>query len=724
MRLFTALSLPETLILALLTLPFTASATELLQGYGRNDYALPCAQACTWATPTTLDCPEYAAMSAEERAVAYPSATCMGNDTWYLTSIAWCITSYCSKDTKPYKIEIFWGTKMIYQVQSIKFSYGEALAQVDTKTPPKPMSPDEAVLNRTISIDDATYQSYLNSVRGYIAIGHNESKYSLLVFLSCIAIPIGFSLLRFLPIPKSVRSKFYAYIIDPPAWGKRHSVPTLGLGIVPTRGQALFILYIIAINVAATFDGYPRYTPNAYFPVRRDELMRHIGNRAGIIAFANIPIIILYAGRNSLLLRLTNWSYSTFIRLHRWVAMVCVVQVILHSLMWLQIMVEAHSHAEAVTYPYWQWGIVGTVAFSLLLPFSILPFRRALYEVFLVVHICLAVVVLVGSWYHIWYLFEDTSGFEIWLIIAIAVWGYERLLRILRISRHGIKKAYITKVDERYLQIDIPEMDAHGHCFVYFPTLSWRPWENHPFSIVNCTRGQLEGEVAQSSSSSQVEGKSQSPTDASLFKEVGMVAVKAPSSSTGNNTIKPGITLFVSPEHGLTSRLPKKADTGISIPILVECSYGHEDPTRFMPTTDYPNTLAIAGGVGITAVLPALQSSLSMYARPIGTSKLYWGTRNRGLVDAVKRMIVEGDNYHDEEGDGSASNWGHFGAHVTIGSRMDIKQVLTRELENTAGGTTVIVCGPQHMCDDARNVCAALARHGAIVRYVEESFSW
>lgn len=67
---------------------------------------------------------------------------------------------------------------MIYQVQSIKFSYAEALAQVDTKTPPKPMSPDLTVLNRTISIDDATYNSYLNAVKGYIAIGKNESKYS------------------------------------------------------------------------------------------------------------------------------------------------------------------------------------------------------------------------------------------------------------------------------------------------------------------------------------------------------------------------------------------------------------------------------------------------------------------------------------------------------------------------------------------------------------------
>ncbi|QPC76277.1 hypothetical protein HYE68_007029 [Fusarium pseudograminearum] len=118
-------------------------------------------------------------MSAEERAAAYSSAACMGNDTWYLTSIAWCIDSYCSKDTKPYKIEKFWYTKMIYQVQSIKFSYAEALAQVDIKTPPKPMSPDMTVLNRTISIDDATYNSYLNAVKGYIAIGKNESKYSI-----------------------------------------------------------------------------------------------------------------------------------------------------------------------------------------------------------------------------------------------------------------------------------------------------------------------------------------------------------------------------------------------------------------------------------------------------------------------------------------------------------------------------------------------------------------
>lgn len=528
-------------------------------------------------------------------------------------------------------------------------------------------------------------------------------------------------------MPTTIRSKFYAYIIDPPACGRRHSVPTLGLGIVPTRGQALFILYIIAINIMATLDGYPRFTPNAYFPVHRDELMRHIGNRAGVIAFANIPIIILYAGRNSLLLRLTNWSYSTFILLHRWVAMVCVVQVILHSLMWLEIMVESHSHSVVVTYPYWQWGIVATLVFSMLLPFSILPFRRAFYEVFLIVHICFAIVALVGSWYHIWYLFEYTSGFEIWLIIAIALWGYERLLRVIRVLRYGIKKAYITSIDEKYLRVDIPNIDAHGHCFVYFPTLSWRIWENHPFSIVNCSEGQLNKDTLLSSSSSRVESSTEDKviaTNPSFSKEVGGVAVNSSNTPAQDKKVQPGITLFVSIERGITSRLPRKANTGTAIPILIECSYGHEDSSRFVPTTQYPNTLAIAGGVGATAVLPALQGSLSMFARPLGTSKLYWGVRNRGLVDAVKGMIVSEDNCAAEQGDGRPSNWGHFEAHVTIGSRMDIKQVLAKELENAVGGTTVIVCGPQQMCDDARYVCAGLARHGAGIRYVEESFSW
>ncbi|KAF6530506.1 hypothetical protein HZS61_001818 [Fusarium oxysporum f. sp. conglutinans] len=128
--------------------------------------------------PSTLDCPEYAGMTAEEKAEAYPSAECFSNDTSYLTSMAYCIHSYCPKDVKIYKVENFWETLMIYESKSIRWSYPEALAQVNTTSVPKPMSPEETVFNRTISIDAATFQSYMNGVRGYKAVAKNESKYS------------------------------------------------------------------------------------------------------------------------------------------------------------------------------------------------------------------------------------------------------------------------------------------------------------------------------------------------------------------------------------------------------------------------------------------------------------------------------------------------------------------------------------------------------------------
>ncbi|KAF5971582.1 ferric reductase Fre2p [Fusarium bulbicola] len=694
------------IVLSALSFIPSTLATVPLEGYGRDDYPVECAQACSYAMPSNLDCPEYAGMTAEEKAAAYPSAACFANDTSYLTSIAYCIHSYCPKTVKIYKIEYFWEVKMIYNSEAltIRWSYPEALAQVNITTPPKPMSPDETVFNRTISIDATTYQSYMNGVKGNKAIAKNESMYSILAFMTCVMVPIGFSLLRFLPLPSSWRSKFYGYFIDPPAWGRQHSVATLGIGMVPTRGQALFILYLIAINCLATFAGYPNYAPNAIFPDRHYELMRHIGNRAGSVAFANIPVVILYAGRSSVLLRLTNWSYSTFLLLHRWTATICVVQVALHSLLWLRIMIEGDSYPLVLTYPYWYVGVVGTVAFSALIPFSMLPIRKIMYEVFLITHIVLTIGALVGSWYHIVFLYEDKGGYEIWLIIAFAFWGLERLLRILRVSRYGIKKAYVTRIDDKYLRIDIPDVDAHGHCFAYFPTLSWRVWENHPFSIVNCSKGQLDGESLTPSSASHTQSENEgaiSPTEASASKEMGGAMSNIRQLRVQCNATKPGITLFVQNLRGMTAKLAKKADTGIAIPVLIESSYGHEDTSRFEPNTEYPNTLVISGGVGIAGALSSLQASLSMYAKPLGTTKLYWGIKSKGLVEVVRSMIVGGHTAGAKEG-GESSNWGHIETHVSVGERMDIKRVLTTELENAIGGTTVVVCGPHAMCDEAR----------------------
>ncbi|KAF4463950.1 ferric reductase Fre2p [Fusarium albosuccineum] len=711
--------------ISLLLLP-AVSATELLAGYGRDEFSLPCGRGCRYAMPTALDCPEYAGMTAEEKAAQYPSAACMANDTSYLTSLAWCINEYCDKTIKDYKLAEFWDTDMIYGQEDpgvvMRYTYTEALGLVDLKKPPKPMSPEETMLNRTVSITEDVYAANMNGVYGYKAIEKNESMFSLLVFLSGVIMPVGFSLLRLVPIPTKIRSRFYAYFIDPPAWGRKHSVPVLGLGFIPTRGQMIFILHLIAINVAAVFAGYPRYSPNALFPDRRYELMRHMGNRAGAVAFANIPLVILYGGRNSLLLWLTNWSHSTFLLLHRWVATILTLEVCFHSLMWLRIMIEAHSHSEASKLPYWYWGIIGTLSFSLLIPLSVYYLRKIMYEVFLIGHIFLAIMAIVGSWYHIWYLYSGSGGFDIWLYIAISIWSFDRFLRIVRVSKHGVKRAYVTRVDDEYIRVDVPGVDCHGYCYAYFPTVSWRMWENHPFSVVGCNPGHPRADPPSASHSDSEEPSLSSPVSVGdpAAKEAGFIS-RTRTIATRNG--QHGITFFVRPHSGFTKLLAKKAGVEAGIPVLIEGTYGHEGKTylqgnegHFAPTPEYPNILCIAGGVGVTAVLPALNSSLSLYA-PMGSTKLYWGIRNRGLVDAVQSMLLGAGEITD-------SKWGHIEPHITVGSRMNVRQVLEEELEHAVGGTTVVACGPLAMCDDVRYTCAALARHGTVVRYLEEACTW
>jgi hypothetical protein len=139
-----------------------------------------------------------------------------------------------------------------------------------------------------------------------------------------------------------------------------------------------------------------------------------------------------------------------------------------------------------------------------------------------------------------------------------------------------------------------------------------------------------------------------------------------------------------------------------------------------------------------------------------GRAKLFWGVRaeSAALVRAVRRVVGVLDAATAEVGSGGSGSgkedgcddkqgekerestttemWG--GAEVTIsaGRRFDIDTLLARELLLSSeghggagtGGTTVVVCGPAAMADEVRVAVARLGRRGAVVRLIEESFSW
>lgn len=521
--------------------------------------------------------------------------------------------------------------------------------------------------------------------------------------MTTVAIPIFLSCLRLLPWPATVTSFVYAHIINPPAFGKVHSTPVLGLGYIPTRGQALFIAFLWFINILFCCIDYTVYQPNAWGP---DQLLCYIANRAGHLSFVNLSLTFLFALRNNPLLWLTSWSHSTFLLLHRWIAVICVIQAAVHSVLYVDKYIDVIS--QQMVRSDWQWGIVAMLCFLFILPLSVLKLRQKLYSFFLASHILLALLAVVGCVLHVTYRYEWQWGFEMWLLMAMSFWAFERLLaRPFRIWQAGSRRAFVTIVDDNYLQVVIPGVELHGHAYFYFPTITWRIWESNPFSVIP-TIGRLPTplSIASSSDIEEMHGEYKLPAiigERSIF--FGYSA--------------DGLMLFMRRRGGVTRRLAKYADSPNGVMVWIEGSYGSHtsivSPEPIRTTLEYPSTLFIAGGVGITAMVPHI-----LHTRDASPSraayKLIWASRSQALVDRVRML------FGVEETAEKIERWGDCDVVTAVGRRINLKQVIADEA--SAGPTTVVVCGPTEMMDEARMVVVDLCKNGNKIRLIEESYVW
>jgi hypothetical protein len=445
--------------------------------------------------------------------------------------------------------------------------------------------------------------------------------------------------------------------------------------------------------------------------------------------------------------------------LHRWLGYIVILEVILHSILYLHVAVEQRKHIEWAGMEAWYCGSIATIAIALILPLSFVTIRRRTYEIFLLSHIALSVFLLVGIYYHISDLFNTSwAGYVLYLWFAIAFWIVDRLSRIVRIARNGMARAHITIIDEEYIRVDVPRVQAIGYAYLYFPTLTCRFWENHPFSVVTVQKPSgvttptslpmspffhRHSLTASKSSDSKYSSKTshyspnielrslrcfstsqsscppKSPT--TMFTPISPSSAYfrfSPTSPTFSDTAltnpasttnlvafparaheKPlpeqlqGITFFVRTHSGTTARLRARA----SLPILVESCYGLPKPLDA-----YPLLLCVAGGVGITAILPYL-------AAHRGQAKLFWGSRSQALVDAL-REEVRG-----------------YGGEIIAGRRLFVKLALQREFGKVKGdvNVAVVVSGPRGMGDDVREfVCEVVKTRRGDVRLLDESFGW
>jgi predicted ferric reductase len=574
-------------------------------------------------------------------------------------------------------------------------------------------------------------------------------------------VPVAFSFIAgfWLFITSSKQSTLFnktrAYFTVPALFGGRQSEPLpWKIGYVPARSTSTIITIYIVLNVIFNCVDFRSVQPSSWYTNRDQEMAAYVGNRAGVLSFANMALAMLFSTRNNPLSFVSGWSPTTFIALHRWAARISVIQAVVHSIAYTADFVSYTSPARypsEVKLPYFWWGIIATVAMSLMAGLSILPLRRYSYELFLVGHIALAILSLLGCWYHIALRFDKDWGYEVYLYIAFAFWAYDRLVRFGRLVSYsflgGTSHGQVEKVPgvdgvvSLKLYPSRPFNAAPGqHTFVYFPGLG-RFWENHPFTVagwgvdaVPTHRGSNTEQIESSSTSaSDVDAITSSGSSTGKEKEI-RVAAKAVRSSDQPIYLDQFYVKCLFRVHGgTTSSLNRALASRSPSTILSEGAYGGHSPATRSVLGHAERVLVIAGGIGITFATAYakqytdehLSSSSSQALMPRCTRMhLVWSVREANLLTYVRRELLPPSQVGDQRSL-------EYSFHVTGDSdgtekaqrRMNVDETMDTVLAK-GKKIVVLVCGPGGLADDVRRGVVRANLAGYDVELLEESFAW
>ncbi|KAK4902932.1 hypothetical protein LTR27_000871 [Elasticomyces elasticus] len=707
--LFSGTSLSVALALCCLTISTTAFSTEWgLNGFPANPYDPVCATACLRSfSSLDLSCSDGGVTVGM---VTFATSTeCFAHNAPFLTSVAWCADSQCADaDPSAALMEYWWDMQITGQKTAgvatvpAMWTYAQALAHAEAPTV-QLMAMDTA-LNVTSRVPSDVYEAQYNVLWSTHHQGTLMNKYGIIMLAIGFGLPVIMTWLSYILGEARLMATVRAYVVWPSTIGSYHvrSLPHL-IGKAPTIGQALYVALFLALNIVLTSVSYQSKQPNAWNPTGRSEIMSYVLGRTGTLAYIFMPLLFLFGGRNNILLWMTNWSHSTFLLLHRWIARIFTVQVLIHSVVSLVKYAQNGMYGMENKKPYWIWGIVATLCVVVLCFGSGLYVRNNHYEVFLTMHVVLSIIIVVGCWYHAYDLYGLLGGYCYWIYATSAVWAFDRGWRRLRIWSSGLRRASVSQLGEEdgYVRIDIPgirwSQKPGTHAYVYFPALTpWRPWENHPFSVMPTIMlrpptptDKIEYPATQGDSHSSSVSEHNVDIEHKSAARSGIAAVE------GTRT-PVGLTFFVRKSFGGTTALSVRQDQLT----FVEGPYANNDSDHVLRCD---RLLLIGGGIGITALVPFLASHWNV--------KLCWSVKEsaRCLVDELEDVLA---NIEDK--------------HVRVGSQMNIDSLLDKEVAAGWEKLGVVVSGPPSLCDDVRALLVQQAKQNPATTFEleVEAYSW
>ncbi|PYH41643.1 ferric reductase family protein [Aspergillus saccharolyticus JOP 1030-1] len=553
---------------------------------------------------------------------------------------------------------------------------------------------------------------------------------------------------------------FYA-----PLLSTRHSrefrLGSCHMGIIPLRLEAILLSLYMALNVGfffATVDWWADW----------GEVMYQLQYTSGTLAVLNLPGLILTAGRNNPLIPLLGIKFDTFNLIHRWAGRLVVVASTVHVVLSIIPRQKELGGLSAVTHlvwntPFFVYGMTAFIAFAAILVQSISPLRHAFYEAFLHLHILLAIASMVGLWYHLRGMSQQTA-----LLVTLILWGFDRAARLFIIIWRNVGKQRTTATVE-LLPGDVARVSvalarpwtfkAGQYMYLYLPSLGL--WTSHPFS------------VAWTASDRSVMTEKRSSND-SINRLLG-----GPQQTTMSFLIKrrDGFT------GKLLSKVHKSCDGRFQATALAEGPFG-----GLHSLASYGTVLLIAGGIGITHPMSYLHefvNNITSQTQAVRRVTLVWVVRSLDHLSWIQPWMTsllnhpalqmatlrKAESYFqfpefslnvqiyvssssactsvssaDSSSAGSdasptrpdtspeeflsdSSPWAAVAppsvpVNVQTGKPC-FRDILAVEMAQQVGAMAVSICGPGAMGDDVRRTVRECQGRGPLkVELFEESFSW
>lgn len=278
------------------------------------------------------------------------------------------------------------------------------------------------------------------------------------------------------------------YLFLPATFKRNRSRPVkllLNLYVcAPTRSQSLVLTGYFILTAFFLCVNYNLYEDNPLTPGSGNQLLKYLGSRSGIIAFTQLPAVIIFAARNSPLIWLTGWPYDMFQTYHRWSARVMMINAVIHSACYMAIGILGGTWAFRWEHIInWRFGNLATYSGIIMVLAAINKFRSRWYEVFLVIHKVFFITFMIGIFRHCW-----DFGWMPWVYATLALYLAERAIRIFRTTVTGVvSNAYAEVYPDGVFRLSVQYSNrwavAPGqYCYVRFLRKDLF-WQAHPFSV-------------------------------------------------------------------------------------------------------------------------------------------------------------------------------------------------------------------------------------------------